>query len=275
MRPLGLTLIALLLGAAIIQAQQPVAGVPQAPPVIPAGAPAANRLDMHLDAWERAMGNTKNFRLEITLARTQAVFKRETKYSGVILCMKPNYAILRLNNMEDKSGADYIAGICNGKSFYDYNGKEKTITEHRLQQNQGGNPGMIVIDILSGMKSADAKKRFDINIFKEDENYVYLDIKPRLEQDKQDFLQLRMALYGPNTKAPYFPCQVYKYNPNGDTENWSFNNPQLNIPGIDADVFKFRPVKEFAFRVAPGGQDQAPGLRPGATGNQPGPIVRP
>ena len=61
-----------------------------------------------------------------------------------------------------------------------------------------------MLDFVNGLKAKDAKARFELSVFKEDEkgNYIYLDVKPLLGKDKEQFQQLRMALYGPSTSVP-------------------------------------------------------------------------
>jgi TIGR03009 family protein len=283
MRPLGLTLAATVLCATVTWAQQPGnAGVPPIPPVVPAGVAATNNLDTHLAAWERTLGGVTNFRFEIGLTRTDAVFKKDKKYDGVVLCMKPNFAILRLNYTADLTKTDYEAYICNGKSLFQYNGVEKSVTEFKLPgpaNNPAGGTDNLMLDFLSGLKAKEAKQRFDISLWKEDPNYIYLDIKPLLGRDKQEFQQIRMALFGPNTKFAYLPAQVYKVNPNGDSEMWSFSNPQTNLPGIAEKDFQYVKVPGFTERQAPPpAQPMRPGQQalPGANGLPPGPGgVRP
>ena len=51
------------------------------------------------------------------------------------------------------------------------------------------------------MKAKQLKDRFELKLVKEDEHYVYIDIKPILAKDKQEFQQLRLALYGPGPKT--------------------------------------------------------------------------
>lgn len=246
MRPAGFTLAMLLVGVTVAAAQQPVpvpgGQVPPAqPPLPPPAKPADPKLDAHLDGWEKNMGKLVNFRFVLELKRTEATFKAERGYSGVVLVMKPNFAILRLNNDSDKTGADYEAFVCDGKSVWEVNGLAKTITEWKLP-NPAANPGggatdNLMLDFLSGMKASVAKSRFDLTLFKEDPNYVYLDVKPLLAKDKAEFAQLRMALYGPNTKWPYLPAQVYLSKPNGDTEQWKFKEPLTDIPNLGAKDF--------------------------------------
>lgn len=269
MRPLGFTLAVTLLAVTVGSAQQPGApGVSPAQPAAPPAVPVAQKtLDDHLVAWERTMSNVTNFRVEIALTKTDAVFKKARKYDGVVLCMKPNFAILRLNYTNDPTKNDYEAYICNGKSFFKYDGNEKSVTEYKVPPpvaNQAGGTDNLMLDFLSGLKAKEAKQRFDISLIKEDEFYVYLSIKPVLGRDKQEFQILSMALYGPKTQFAYLPARVNKLNPNGDTELWDFTNPRVNLPGIDEKVFQYVEVKGFTVKQAPPmNQPQAPPMRPG------------
>jgi TIGR03009 family protein len=281
MRPAGFTLAALLIGVSAVWAQPPVTGA-ALPPANPAADP---KLEGHLAGWEKTMGDLKNFRFVLNLKRTDVVFKQEKSYSGVVLCMKPKYAVLRLNYDGDKTGVDYEAYICDGKAVYAYNGLGKTITEWDLPDpatSPAGATDNLMLDFLTGMKAKDAKARFDISLFKEDANYVYLDVKPTLAKDKAEFQQLRMALYGQNTKFAYLPAQVYLVKPNGETELWKFTEPQTNIEGLTPKDFAFQPVKGWKLEKGkaptpppPPGRPGMPML-PGATGLPAGPgNVRP
>lgn len=283
MRPLGFTLAALLIAVSgsVVRAQQPGgAAVPPAPPP-GAVAAAAPTLDDHLNSWERTMANVKNFHVKISLTRTDNVFKKEKKYIGSVACMKPNLAVLRLDYTGDPTGKDYEAYICNGKSVYFYNGLEKSVTEFKLP-NPGANPNAgtdnLMLDFLSGLKSKEAKDRFDLSLYKEDVNYVYLNIKPKLGRDKQDFQMLNMALFGPKTQFPYLPCQVFKQNPNGDTEMWVFSDHVVNHPEIQESKFQYIKVpgfRELQANPQPPARPGPPPL-PGATGLPAGPgTVRP
>ncbi|VTR96408.1 Hypothetical conserved protein OS=uncultured planctomycete GN=HGMM_F37F03C09 PE=4 SV=1 [Gemmata massiliana] len=259
MRSAGFTLTALLVTGSAGWAQPPaVPGAPVAgqPPAAQPAPQADPKLDAHLIEWEKRMANVVNFRTEVALARTDAVFKKTTNFGGpesVVLCMKPNYAILRLNNIGDSTKADYEAFICDGKAVYAYNGIAKTITAFKIPK-AGAGVDNLMIDFLAGMKAKEVKERFDIALFKTDENYIYLDIKPRLGKDQQEFKHLRLALYGPgpNTaKFSYLPAQVYMLKPNGDTEVWKFANPQVDVPGVEAKLFQFVDIKGWKVQEAP------------------------
>jgi TIGR03009 family protein len=273
MRPLSFTLTAILIGfgGTVVHAQQPGGvGVPPAQPMLPAAAPAAPTLDDHLLSWEKTMSGIKNLRVEITRTATDTVFKKEKKFTGPLLLMKPNYAILRLDYAGDPTKQDYEAYLCDGKSLYRYEGLAKTVTEFKMTNGTDN----FMLDFLSGMKAKDAKDRYELTLVKEDANYVYLNIVPKLGRDKQDFKMMSMALFGPRTQYPYLPCKVIKLNPNDDTETWDFSKPQTNLPGVDESVFQYKQVPGFRVVQATPQQPMRPGqpIPPGGNGL---PSVRP
>jgi hypothetical protein len=105
-------------------------------------------------------------------------------------------------------------------------------------------------EILSGTNPKDLRKRFEISLLKEDEHYIYLKVKPIRKEDKMEFQQINMALYGPKTKFAYLPAQIIILKPNGDMEQWKITNPQTNLPGIDESKFQYVPVAGFTLRKA-------------------------
>jgi TIGR03009 family protein len=259
MRPVGLILAGLLATAAAWGQAPPVA-----PPPPPPAGPAPNALAAHLAGWENAMRGMTNFRANLDLTRTDAVFKKARKYTGSILCMKPNFARLRLDNTADPK--DYEAFICNGKSVFEYSGLMKTIVEHPIPANAGpGQSDQLMLDFLSGMTAQAVQQRFQIAVFKEDANYVYLDIKPVLEKDRKDFVHVRFALLGPGVQAPhkpYLPVTVWVKKPNDDEELWSFNGHGINLPGVEKNMFEFQNIPGFTFQRAPTGGGPGPGPVP-------------
>jgi TIGR03009 family protein len=219
-----------------------------APPPVTAAKPVDPGVEAILTDWEKRVAELSNVRTEILLKRTDAAFKKETNYKGVVLWMKPNYAVMRLDNTDDATKADYEAYICDGKSVYVYNGLTKTITEIKLPPEglfhwlSASNNSMFAL--LTEPKAKEITERFDVTIFKSDEHYVYLDIKPLRADDRKEFQHLRIALYNAKLeKYAFLPAQVYVLRPNGDSEAWKFINPQVDIPGVAPANFAFVPVK--------------------------------
>jgi TIGR03009 family protein len=268
MRHVGMKLAAFLAAVAVFAPAADQVGAQ--PPGPPPGAqpPPPNKLDEHLGEWAKRMGGLVNFHTKFKLTRTEATFQRKSEYVGSVLIMKPTFARLRLDSTQNK--ADYEAFICNGKALFHYDGLKQTITEYPFNPNPAAGGGNLMLDIVQGMSVQQAKQRFQIDLFKEDPNYVYLDIKPVLGADKQEFLHLRFALFGPNVKppyVPYMPAQAWVMKPNQDTELWEFSDIQTNIAGIEAKHFQAEQIPGWTMKKAP-----APGgPPPGPGGPQPGP----
>jgi TIGR03009 family protein len=179
MRNAGWTLTVLLVFVSVANAQP---GLPVNP--TSSNSPEADsKLKGHLDAWEKAMDKVANMRADISLKRENAVFKTTKEYIGVMLIMKPNFVILRLDNAGDPTKQDYEAIISDGKSIYYYNGLEKTVTKWKLQTptNNSTSKDYTSLEIfllgllpqiitqqallLSGTNPKDLRHRFDISLF--------------------------------------------------------------------------------------------------------------
>jgi TIGR03009 family protein len=253
MRFAGMTLGLVLVAALGASAQPP--GTPGLPP---AANPIADPgLDGHLEAWAKVMAGAKNFSAKFEQTKTESTFKKERKYTGSILCMKPNLARMSLANVQNKD--DFEAYICNGKSLFHYDWSTKIVTEIPLVQ---GNGESLMLDFLSGMSATAVKQRFSIAQFNPgDKNYVYFDIKPKLPKDAQEFTHIRLAVYGPNVPAPfikYMPSQIYMVKPNDDTELWKLSEQAMNVRNKDGSelstkIFDYEQPKEkeWQFKKAP------------------------
>jgi TIGR03009 family protein len=274
MRSAGLALLAVAVAAAAGLGQPPMAPMAPVTPAVPPPLPAAvaapdQKLDSYLDGWSQKMSGLESFRFDMDLVRKDpaaGIFKGEKKYKGEILGMKPNLARLRL--AADGDDKDYEAFICNGKSVYAYNGLQRTITEHKLpdpKTNPTGSTDNLILDFMSGMKTKDMKERFDIKLFQEDKYYIYIDIKPVAAKDKQDFVQLKLALYrpGPDTgDLAYLPVSVLLVRPNGEQEYWKLSKHLQNIKNLDRKVFEFENIPGFRFQQADSPKNDSP-VRPG------------
>jgi TIGR03009 family protein len=214
-------------------------------------APAEN-LDAHLAAWANAVAARKSVRFDVTLRRTNlagGVFKNPTMYNGSILIAMPDKYRLRLDNAADSK--DFEAFVCNGKSVFAYSGVHKTVTEYKhggwlhLGWHHLALDEFLPLSAISGRVATGLTNRFDVKLFKEDQFYIYLDLKPKRDKDKQDFQSIRMALFGPKTPFAYLPAQIYIVKSNGETEQWKLSKPQVNIPDLD-------PKKLFEYEKIPG-----------------------
>lgn len=263
MRRLGPTLAAFAAAVATATAQP----VPGQPPV-PQPAPANPQVNSVLDGWEKTMGALVNYGAEFELQKKNPVFPTPRVYGGSVLCMKPNFAVLRIESTTNK--ADYEAFLSNGKSVYHYDGGKKTITEFKL--NAAGAADNLMLEFLGGMKAANAQQRFQIAVVNQDANYVVLRIQPLLARDKQEFLDARMALLAPTNVAKlpaYLPAVVWLQQPNGNEETWTLKNHKTNQTGVDPKMFEFRDIPGWQKQVAPA--PPPPGAPAAPTGGAPRP----
>lgn len=256
---IGLTFAALFV-AAFALAQGPAAPgqplqVPGPPasrvPVPGGGAPAVQptlpvdpKIKAHLDAWESRMKESTNFYSECRVVRKNLLHKTEKNLKGQVACLKPNMAYMRIDEVPPpnvlKNPNAYEAYICNGKAVYEYDASAKTVNEYPLPAN--GVSGNLLLDFLSGAMTAKAAlERFEIKEAKPDPNYVFLELRPKLAEDKVDFEVMTVVLFGPNVPkdyVPYLPCVVVIRKANGQhEETWHFDLPKVNVAGLGANFF--------------------------------------
>jgi TIGR03009 family protein len=242
----------------------PVPGSAQPMGVQPGGVPVARpavdpKLAAHLDAWEKRMKEIGNVVCDAEKVQTDNVLKRQlAKQVAKIYCLKPNYAFMRLDRAPDQPADpnDFLTYICDGKAIYQYSGRQKEMAEFKLNA-AGGIQGNLLLEFISGSMSAkDATNRFNISILKEDANYLYLDIKPTLVSDREDFETMTLVFYSPAIKPElqhlrYLPAMVkMTKNQNKEDEVWTFKIPQINVKGLTPDTFKKQPLPA-GWRIAP------------------------
>lgn len=242
----------------------PVPGSAQPMGVQPGGLPVARpavdpKLAAHLDAWEKRMKEVGNVVCEAEKVRTDNVLKRQLeKQVAKIYCMKPNFAFMRMDRAPDQppDPNDFLTYICDGKAIYQYSGRQKEMAEFKLNA-AGAIQGNLLLEFISGSMSAkDALNRFNISILKEDANYLYLDIKPTLVSDREDFETMTLVFYSPNINPAfqhlrYLPKMVkMTKNQNKEDEVWTFKEPQINVKGLGPDTFKKQALPA-GWRMAP------------------------
>lgn len=268
MRRLGPALAAFAAAVATVSAQ-PVPGQP----VQPAPQPVAGdpRAVPHLTGWEKTMGDLVNYGAEFELEKKDTVFGKARNYTGSVLCMKPNFAAIRIDDATNK--ANYEAFLSNGKSVYHYEGPKKTITEFKLNAPNAGDN--LMLDFLGGMKAADAQRRFNVTVISDnpavDPNYVVLRIQPILARDKQEFVDARMALLAPTNVAKlpaYLPAVVWLQQPGGTEETWKLRGHKTNQPGVGPQLFQFKDVPA-GWQVVQAPAAPPPAAPPGAPAPRP------
>src|SRR5207237_271676 len=107
----------------------------------------------------------------------------------------------------------------------------------------------LLLEFMSGaMTAADVAQRFEMKLVKEDQFYIYLEVKPTLPKDQQEFDSLILVLFNAGVKGlDYLPAKVRMTRGNNqEVEEWTFKQPMPNAAGIKKEDFKYvEPPKEW------------------------------
>ncbi|GIW79088.1 MAG: hypothetical protein KatS3mg105_0895 [Gemmatales bacterium] len=203
MRNLGKILTAWLVFTAAAQAQ-----------------PAQEKLDRLLQQWEAKMTAVQTLKARCIRTTVDKVFETTDVYEGEALYMKPNMASLEMYKRNKPS--IYEKYICTGTYLYEFVPANKVIRVHTLPQGQANN----FLSFFFGMKAQDAKQRYNLRLSKEDDWYYYIEITPRLPEDKVDFQRARLVL----NKNTFLPRELWFMQPNKNEVKWDLPNVQSGIP---------------------------------------------
>jgi TIGR03009 family protein len=247
---------ALLLGSSLQAQQAP------ATPAAPVLDPTHNRLDFHLLSWEQQMKNVQSIVAQCTRISVDKTFQQTDIYEGTAKYMKPNLALLEMQNKNKPQVFEKY--ICTGNFLYVYEPQNKIVRIHDMPTPK---PGQVAEDnflsFLFGMKAEEARRRYEMKLAQEDKWYVYIEILPRFPADKADFAKARLVL----NNQSYLPRELWFEQPNGNEVKW-------DIPKIVNGAALNR--TEFTSPSTPSGWQmvRAPKANVGA-GNVPPRIVRP
>ncbi|HEV3146931.1 MAG TPA: TIGR03009 domain-containing protein [Gemmataceae bacterium] len=234
MRLLGYTFAALLLNSAVLWAQQqppsappinipPKPGTPAEPAnLLPKLDPQNNRLDKLLLDWEKRMTGVDSIACKCAREEKSKASGFKKVYEGEARYLKPNMVALRMIMPSDKTIWELY--VFTGKHLWEYRPQTKTLRIHEMAPEQTNFQNNF-LSFLFGMNAADAKRRYELSLTKEDQHYIYIDVKPRFDADKREFSRAQMVLFTKNM----LPARLFFEMPNGDETTW-------NITDIDTTV---------------------------------------
>jgi TIGR03009 family protein len=218
------------LALGVFVASTPAFGQVAAPVPDPAQSAEA-RLDQILNFWEQVTRQVTAFDAVCHRTRKSVRFGTTEKYEGNLRLLKADpgliYASLEMHQKDD--GAVFEKLILNDRGLWAFDSSAKVINLLELPKRIGifdNTP----IALVCGMKAVDVKKRFEIQLKGEDQNYFYLEISPRTEGDKANFAKIRLTL----TRATYLPRQLWWQQPNQD-------EVLFDLPRVDARANHLRP----------------------------------
>lgn len=229
MRYLTAALIGLLTFALAAPAQRP------APKPPPTGTP--EQLTARLAQWEREMSFVKSLSADCKRTDVNRVRNDMVEVTGFVKCLKveaggkvQKLAYLQLGPKANPA-AFTEKYIFTGTLLYRFAPAQKTIYVHKLGDKAADNS---FLDFLFQLKAATMMKRFDLTLVSPDDpNYIFFDLKPKLEADKAEFRRARLVLY----KKNYLPAQLWFEEPNGNYHTWELTRVTANDPSVKPAEF--------------------------------------
>jgi TIGR03009 family protein len=201
--------------------------------------PAHSRLDFVLKEWEEHMKQVETLSANCTRTTADKVLKDFEVFEGTAQYIKPDKFIV---DMKQKGKPErYEKWICTGTFLYEFVPQEKVLRVHELPRTKSGPVAQdSFLPFLRGMKAEEAKARYDLTLKGEDKWWIYVQIRPRLPEDKADFQEARLVL----SNQTFLPRELRFTIPNGNEIVW-------DIPKIQGGV-KLNPT-DYATPKAPAG----------------------
>jgi TIGR03009 family protein len=197
----------------------------QAPQQAPAPAPNPAALDNYLLRWEQEMLKVQTLSAQIVQVRKDKTFNTATKLVGWAAYMKDgagpsaiNLAAMALApEGKDVTREFQEKYVCTGTFIYQFVPSQKEVKVYELPRPK---PGQVAdegfLAFMFGMRATEARRRYDLQMAKEDQYYVFVDIVPRFPADKADFQRARLVL----SKDTFLPRQLWFLSANGDEVLW-------------------------------------------------------
>jgi len=223
-----LAVAGLFLGAAVALADPP------AKPATPPPEPDQKKLLPYMESWEKSMADVKTLIMECKRDDKKVTFDTKDKFAGKAFFMKDKddiFIFIQMVKMDKKdptkpdASGIYERFICNPTACYEYVPQEKKI---RYRQIPAGKAGKGADDnLLSFLFNTNAKKameRYKLKLAKEDDFYVYVEVRPTLAADKVDFQVAKVCL----DKETFLPRQLWFRQNNGDEVLWDLPSIEKN-----------------------------------------------
>lgn len=262
------TIALMLLLSQVSLAQPPAANGP--PP------PSDPRLDQLLQRWETDATSSQSLIAEIKSTRTNKAFNKSTEMTGYAKFLRlptGDYAA-KLELKSTLNPQEYERYICTGGFVYQFQPAEKAIYVYAMPPRQKGQlPDDGALPFLLGMKAETARRRYDMKITKENENYTYIDVYPKFGRDQVDFSYARLAiLRKPYPKLPQgTPFEIFWVEPGGQEMKY-------NVLSLQRDAAGTVDRNEFTKPDLPQGwqwKNAQPAPGPAAPAAPPGPATKP
>jgi TIGR03009 family protein len=193
----------------------------------PEGPERAKWLDAILNNWETAMAQVKSLEAACERTTEDKVYRAKEVYKGSAKFLKGDGPGLTsrasLHLVKTDNPKVYEQLIMTGEFLYEVSPANQEIRVHDLPKPKPGeNVDHNLVALLFGMKAAQAKARFKIDLQGADEHYFYLRVESQTIADKADFAKAQLALI----RKSYLPRQLQFEQANGNRVTWDLPNIQ-------------------------------------------------
>jgi TIGR03009 family protein len=196
-----------------------------------------------LKGWNKANEDARQIHYAIQLTIEDKVLNQKTIRQGEGFVKKPNQA--RVNWKDEKGNLKQVY-LCIDQHYeiYDFEKKEKLLLRVPSENaKEGLLSNWLVQRIVSGLKQnfewmflglpeAELKKRFEISLLKEDDNWAYLQLSPLTDSDQPYFRKLRIVL---NQKT-HLIRQMCVFD-NTSLMTFDFQNIEVNSSSVSLESF--------------------------------------
>jgi TIGR03009 family protein len=178
-------------------------------------------LDRHLDQWKQKATAVESLVGPCLRTDVDKTYQTNRRYEGTIQFLKPDKAILELKSKKQPQIAEKYVWI--DSSFYEVVPVRKVIVVYEVATTGLGEVDLL-ISLFFGAKLENLKKRYDLKLSREEPEYVYIDILPKLLEDKASFARVQLVL----AKSTYLTRRVWVEQPNGNEVTWEFPKTKKN-----------------------------------------------
>jgi TIGR03009 family protein len=236
-------------GAEVTPREPPPKPRPTAPPIPdpeppPPPAPRDDRLDTVLERWDREMRGLQAVSCQVRRTDLDRVFATTQTREGIFRYLKPDRVLLEMHKNGEPQTWEKL--VRDGRFLYWFETRHRVIRKFELAAVQ---PFLKRIDdnlatVLLGTDARAMKRRYELQLVKEDAYYLYMLITPRTPPDLAEFVRARLVL----RKDSFRPRQLWFEEPNGNQTTW-------DILRIDTGV-RLR-ADDFAVQVPAGWRMEA------------------
>ena len=223
------------------------------------------RLEQLLRGWEARTQNMTSLRCEFRRRVRQQAYPDDIEEYGRAVYVKPNRGRMDLyRRVRDNKGREKLQRseiyICDGNVIHQYVFETKEYIRHILPgKTAGEDAARTALPFLFGISAREIRQRFQLRLYKETDEYAWIQILPRYEEDKRDFSEVKLVL----SKKTFLPRAVLVKEPIGDQYLYDITTLEINPtpPVSERDLQPLRPPRDWQVYISRMDRNRRSGVR--------------